>query len=124
MPNSNKEAALAFLQGVALGDVRSAYLKHVAPGFRHHNAHFAGDAESLMRGMEESAAKFPNKVLEVQRALEDGDFVAVHSRVRMNPGERGVAVVHILRFENGKIIELWDVGQPVPETSPNSNPMF
>jgi predicted SnoaL-like aldol condensation-catalyzing enzyme len=44
--------------------------------------------------------------------------------VRQKPDERGVTVVHIFRFDGGKIAELWDLGQPVPETSPNENGMF
>jgi len=121
---SHKEAALSFLRAAASGNVREAYRKHVAPGFRHHNPFFRGDAESLMKGMEENAAKNPNKVLEVQRAIEEGDFVAVHSRVRMKPGEPGLALVHIFKFQGDHIVELWDMGQPVPENSPNENGMF
>jgi predicted SnoaL-like aldol condensation-catalyzing enzyme len=124
MATSHKEAALSFLRASASGNVREAYQKHVAPGFRHHNPYFRGDAESLMKGMEENAAKNPNKALEVQRAIEEGDLVAVHSRVRMKPGEPGVALVHIFRFQDDRIVELWDMGQPVPENSPNENGMF
>jgi predicted SnoaL-like aldol condensation-catalyzing enzyme len=28
-------------------------------------------------------------------------------------------LVHIFRFDGGLIAELWDIGQPVPEDSPN-----
>jgi predicted SnoaL-like aldol condensation-catalyzing enzyme len=124
MSASRKEIALAFLHAAASGTVREAYHKHVAPDFRHHNAYFPGDAESLMKAMEENAAKNPNKVLEVQRALEDGDLVAVYSRVRQKPGDLGAAVVHIFRFHGDRIVELWDLGQSVPEKSPNENGMF
>jgi len=124
MPVSRKEMALAFLRAAASGKVRKAYQKYVAPDFRHHNAFFRGDAESLMKAMEENAAKNPNKVLEVQRALEDGDLVAVHSRVRQKPGDRGAAVVHIFKFQGDRIVELWDMGQPVPEDSPNEHGML
>ena len=124
MSVSRKEVALSFLRLAASGKVREAYQKHVAPGFRHHNPYFRGDAESLMIGMEENAAKNPNKVLEVQRAIEEGDLVAVHSRVRMQPGEPGVALVHIFKFHGDGIVELWDLGQPVPENCPNENGMF
>ena len=124
MAVSHKEIAVAFLCAGASGDVREAYQKHVAKSFRHHNPFFRGDAESLMKAMEEAAAKNPNKILEVQRALEDGDLVAVHSHVRQNPGDRGAAVVHIFRFEGDYIVELWDMGQAVPENSPNENGMF
>src|ERR1035437_8249729 len=78
-----------------------------------------GNAESLMNGMEENAAKFPGEILEVQGALEDDDRVAVHSHVRLKPDERGFALVHIFRFHNDLIVGLWDLGQPVPEDSPN-----
>src|SRR5688572_5419738 len=121
---SRKEIAQAFLRLAASGKAREAFQKYIAQGFRHHNAFFRGDADSLMVAMEENAAKNPNKVLEIQRALEDGDLVAVHSRVRQKPGDLGAAVVHLFRFQGEHIIELWDLGQPVPEKSPNENGMF
>jgi predicted SnoaL-like aldol condensation-catalyzing enzyme len=123
-PASPKEAAISFLRLAATGKVREAYQKHVAPSFRHHNPFFRGDAESLMIAMEENAAQNPNKALEIQRALEDGELVAVHSRVKPKPGDLGVAVVHIFKFQGDRIVELWDLGQPVPENSPNENGMF
>lgn len=119
-----KEAAMEFLRLVAAGKVREAYSKYVGPEFRHHNAYFQGDAESLMVAMEENAVKNPDKVLEVQRALQDGDLVAVHSRVKQNPSDPGASVVHIFRFQGNLIAELWDVGQAVPEKSPNEYGMF
>ena len=121
---SHKEVATSFLRLAASGKVREAYQRYVASDFRHHNPFFRGDAESLMNGMEENAAKNPNKTLEVKHALEDGDLVAVHSHVRMKPDDRGVALVHIFRFQNDRVVELWDLGQPVLENSPNHNGMF
>jgi len=50
--------------------------------------------------------------------------VLTHSRVQQKPSDLGAAVVHIFRFENGNIVELWDLGQPVPEESPNQYGMF
>jgi predicted SnoaL-like aldol condensation-catalyzing enzyme len=51
--------------------------------------------------------------------LEAGDLVAVHSRVRLAPGEPEYALVHSFRFEGGRVAELWDIPMPVPENSPN-----
>lgn len=119
-----KEAAVEFLTLVATGKVREAYEKHVGPGFRHHNPYFRGDAESLMKAMEENAVQSPDKVLEVQMALQDGERVAVFSRIRQRPDDRGGAVVHIFRFEGNRIVEGWDIGQAVPEDMANENGMF
>jgi predicted SnoaL-like aldol condensation-catalyzing enzyme len=124
MAISHKEAATSFMRLVASGKVREAYQSYVDPNFRHHNPFFQGDADSLRIAMEENAAKNPDKVFEVQHALEDGDLVAVHSRIRQSPDDRGAATVHIFRFQGDRIVELWDVGQPVPENSPNENGMF
>jgi predicted SnoaL-like aldol condensation-catalyzing enzyme len=121
---SLKEAAVEFLTLVATGKVREAYEKHVGPGFRHHNPYFRGDAESLKKAMEENAVQAPDKVLEVQMALQDGDRVAVFSRIRQRPDDRGGAVVHIFRFEGDRIAEGWDIGQAVPEEMINENGMF
>jgi predicted SnoaL-like aldol condensation-catalyzing enzyme len=116
---ARKAAAAGFLQMVGEGRVREAYERHIAPGFRHHNVFFKGDRESLLLAMEENAAKHPEKRLEIKRVIGDGDFVAVHSHVRMAPGEPGAALVHIFRFEGERVAELWDVGRAIPVGSPN-----
>ena len=121
---ANKEAALSFLRLCASGKAREAYSKFAAPGFRHHNPYFPGTADALIAGMEDNARQFPDKTLDVKRALEDGDLVAVHSQVRMKPRDRGIAVVHLLRFEGGRVAEFWDIAQAVPEESSNQNGMF
>ena len=122
--HSRKEAAVSFLRLASSGKVREAYDAYVSSNFRHHNPFFRGDRDSLMAAMEENAAENPGKVLEVKHALEDGDLVAVHSHVQQNPGDPGAAVVHIFRFEGDRVVELWDIGQPVPKDSPNENGML
>ncbi len=124
MTNRNKDAAVSFLKMASSGDVREAYSKFVGTRFRHHNPYFEGSAETLMAAMEENARDNPNKTLDVKLAIEEGNLVAVHSHVRLNPDQVGGAVVHIFRFEEGRIVELWDLGQEVPEQSPNQYGMF
>ena len=124
MAMTHKEAAIEFLKLAAAGRVRDAYSKHVGARFRHHNPYFRGDAASLRDAMEQNATQNPNKMLDVQSAIAEGNRVAVFSRVRQNPADRGGAVVHIFRFENDRIVELWDIGQAVPEQSVNENGMF
>lgn len=119
-----KQIAQDFLKLASKGQSRKAFELYVSDNFKHHNAWFKGDGQTLMTAMEENAKKTPDKVFEIQRALEDGNLVAVHSRVRQTPNDLGAAVIHIFRFENDKIVELWDFGQAVPENIINENGMF
>jgi predicted SnoaL-like aldol condensation-catalyzing enzyme len=122
--SSRREAAVSFLRLVVAGKIHEAYATFVRPDMRHHNMAFPGDAASLEKAMEENNVQYPHKVLDVKRTLEDGNLVAVHSHVRLRKNERGFAAVHIFRFEGDRIAEMWDIGQPVPADSPNTNGMF
>lgn len=75
-----------------------------------------------MNAMIEADQSAPNRSFTVKQVFEDGDRVAVFSQVVKD--EMEIAVVHILRFENGKISEMWDVGQVLEKDSPNENGMF
>jgi predicted SnoaL-like aldol condensation-catalyzing enzyme len=119
-----KDKAISFLKLVASGEVDEAYSNYIATGLRHHNPYFEGSADALKSGMEVDARQNPDKVLEVKRVIAEGDFVVVFTHIRQNPGELGWAVVHIFRFENDRIVEMWDLGQEVPEESPNQYGMF
>ena len=122
--SSKKDNAITFLKLAASGKLDEAYDSYIAPNFRHHNAYFAGDAESLKAGMAEAHKQFPNTTLEVQHAWEDGDLVAVHSRVSHGPDQPDISVVHMFRFEGDQVAELWDVGMEAPKDSPNKNGLF
>lgn len=120
----NREIAVVFLRMCARGEVRDAYDRHVAAGFVHHNAWFPGDRESLLLAMEKSAATEPNKAFEPRLVVDGGDRVVVLSHLVRAGADREMAVVHILRFEAGRIAEMWDIGQEIPADSPNALGMF
>lgn len=122
---TRKESAVSFLELASAGKVDEAYARFIAPNFVHHNQYFAGDRGSLRAAMAEAHAKSPNEAFEVKRVLEDGDFVVTHSRVvRGGPGQQDIAVVHVFRFEEDRVVELWDVGQLLNKESPNENGAF
>ena len=121
---SHADIATSFLRMCARGEVRDAYDRYVSQDFVHHNAWFAGDRESLLRAMEESAAKEPNKSFEVRQVIDGGDKVAVLSHLKRADANLEYAVVHIARIVDGKIVELWDLGQEIPKDSPNELGMF
>lgn len=119
-----KEIAISFLQLVASGKIREAYDRFVGENFLHHNPYFKGDAESLIVAMEENAKISPYKTLQVKLAVQEDDRVVLYSHIKQHQGDLGAAVVHIFLFKEERIVEMWDVGQAIPEDSPNENGMF
>lgn len=122
---SHKELAQEFLQMAGSGKVKEAYEKCIAPNLIHHNQYFKGDRHSLLEAMEAASKNSPNKSINVKYIYEDGATVITHSEVvRMNADDPRIAVVHIFRFENNKVVELWDLGQLIDKNSPNENGCF
>ena len=123
--SKHKDAAKSFLKMAGLGKVQEAYDQYVAPSFIHHNQYFKGDRQSLLKAMQEASKATPNKSIDIKHVYEDGETVITHSLVtRQDPEAPDIAVVHIFRFEQDLVVELWDLGQPISKDSPNENGLF
>lgn len=119
-----KSKAVAFLRSVSSGNIKEGYDLYVGDGFQHHNVCFKGDANSLRQAMEENFKMYPYKKLEIKRVIREENIVMVHSFAKLTPDDSGIALIHIFRFENDKIAELWDLGQPIPSEVINGNGPF
>lgn len=119
---SNKDIALRFIATCALEDPKKAFANYVNENFLHHNQYFPQGKDSLMNAMIEADKIHPNLSFTVKQVYETGDRVALFSEVVKK--EMTIAVVHMFRFENGKISEMWDVGQLVEKNSPNVDGVF
>ncbi len=120
----NKDAAVEFLKMVTAGDIDRAYIKHVDMKGKHHNIFTPAGMAALQKGMIESDAQFRSKKFDIQRVVEEGDMVAVHSHLTLNGGEVELGVVHWFRFVGNKVVEFWDVVQQVPKEMVNQDGMF
>lgn len=119
---SNKDIAIKFIETCALQSPKIAFATYTNPNFKHHNQYFPGDRDSLMNAMMEADKAEPNNSFTVKQVFETGDRVALYSHVVKDTME--IAVVHMFRFEHGKISEMWDVGQVLEKDSPNENGAF
>ena len=53
-----------------------------------------------------------------------GGGVAVLSHLQRAQADQQYAVVHVLRFLDSAIVEMWDIAQEIPADSPNALGMF
>jgi len=105
--------------------VRDAFETWVVPDYIQHNPMAQSGRDAAIAFLEPFFKSHPDAHYEIKRVIGgDGDLVAVHSHAVFNPGERGLAIVDILRVKDCKVVEHWDVAQPVPEKSANDNGMF
>lgn len=123
-PEANKKVVLDFYEkGLNQKDFEAA-AKHFGPKYIQHNPTAPDGIEGFKAFIAFRKDKFPNAKSEIKRAFAEGDYVILHVHGVREPGERGVAIVDIFRLENGKIVEHWDVVQPIPEKAANDNGMF
>ncbi len=118
-PSTNKERAQHFLELVCAGRVDTAFADYVAFRFIHHNPFYKSDRESLKDGMSVAAKLFPERTISVRRIVEEGGMVAVHSVMVLKPGQPEMITAHFMLFENERIVELWDLGMPIPPDKVN-----
>jgi len=128
-PEQNAANARAFLDtAFNQGKVQEAFALYVGAAYRQHNPHVPDGKEASIKGLAAMVANMNGKMhMDVRRTIAQGDLVAVHSHsTNGQAGDRGSAVVDMFRFDpDGKIVEHWDVIQPVPEgPAANDNTMF
>jgi predicted SnoaL-like aldol condensation-catalyzing enzyme len=121
---SNKQTVLAFYE-LALNnkDFDSA---DALIGLRYvqHDPVVADDIDGLKGFIGYLRDTFPELRAEVKQIFAEDDFVIAHAHCVRVPGQRGSVIVNIFRLEDGRIVEHWDVIQPIPEEAENANGMF
>ena len=102
---------------------RLAFEKHVAVDYIQHSPKLADGREAALAMLEPlfggEGARF-----DVLRIIVEDPYAVIHLHGRPDSQGPGVAVADIYRIENGKIVEHWDVIQPVPGDSPNPRSMI
>ena len=106
------------------GDPEGAVERYVGDRYVQHNPQAADGTEAFIGFVKWSRAQFPELRVDIKRMIAEGDLVVTHSRLTTSPEDRGTAAVDIFRVENGKVVEHWDVLQPIPEEAANTNTMF
>jgi predicted SnoaL-like aldol condensation-catalyzing enzyme len=112
----NKQTAARVFDAFRAGGV-DAFDELIAEDYVQHNP----QADNGLQAVKEFFRPLGPVDVEVHRVIAEGDLVVAHSHYK----SFNMAAVDIWRFDDdGKMIEHWDVLQPIPETTASGNDMF
>ncbi|MEU1996756.1 nuclear transport factor 2 family protein [Nocardia gamkensis] len=118
----NKELAMRGFAEFAAGNI-DALRTLLHDDFLEHSPGNPSGKEAFLEFI--AQAPVAGSTLELARVIADDEYVVMHYRMIL-PGETepDQAVVDIWRMVDGKIVEHWDVVQPVPEPGGTPHSMF
>ena len=112
----NKQTVARVFDAFRAGDV-DALDDLIVVGYVQHNP----QAGNGLQAVKDFFAPIGPVDVDVHRVVAEGDLVTVHANYKTF----NMAGVDIFRLnKDGKIIEHWDVLQPIPETTASGNDMF
>ena len=125
VPDDNKRLVTEFYE-LAINQQKPAEAarKYIELPYRQHNPEVPDGPDGFVQFISGMQKKHPKMKVVISKALADDDLVALHVHLTREPNDPGLAVAEFFRLKNGKIIEHWDVLQPVPEKTASGNSMF
>jgi predicted SnoaL-like aldol condensation-catalyzing enzyme len=121
----NKRIAVEFLDlAFNQRDPETAARRYLGATYTQHNPTAADGPQGFLALAKHFLDQFPELRLDFKRVLAEDDLVAVHLHGTTSEDDPGIASIDLFRLEDGKLVEHWDVSQPVPESAANDNGMF
>lgn len=120
----NKKTVVDYYQLAFAGEPEKAVELYLGDRYIQHNPQAQNGPDAFIAFVRYLRSENPDLRLDIKRVLAEGDIVVTHSNLVLKPGEPGQALADFFRVENGKVVEHWDVIQPVPDAAENDNGMF
>ncbi|WP_330252379.1 ester cyclase [Nocardia sp. NBC_00565] len=121
---ANKQTVRAFYETAFNTKDLDAVAAFIGDRYVQHNPEIADGLDGLLARLTHLKQAFPKLRVEVKRLVAEGDYVSAQVHGIREPGQRGLAIMDIFRLDDGKLVEHWDVIQPVPEHAVNPNGIF
>src|SRR5882757_7907113 len=114
VPDNNKRLVTEFYE-LAINQQKPAEAarKYIEVTYRQHNPDVVDGPDGFVQFMSKMQQTHPNLKVRISKVLADDDLVALHVHLTRE-SNRALAIAEWFRLKNGKIIEHWDVVQPVP----------
>lgn len=120
----NKRIVLAFYHHLIGQKDFDAARRYMGETYTQHNPTAADGPEGIRAWIAAFKAAFPEHRYEIKHVIAEGEFVALHLHGMGGPSPNGEAVVDLFRVVNDRVVEHWDVIQPIPAGAENANSMF
>jgi predicted SnoaL-like aldol condensation-catalyzing enzyme len=118
------ERAIDFYKIAFNGDPRKATELFAGSVYKQHNPLVKDGIEGFIEYFEKMNSEYPDKSIDIVRAVSEGNMVALHTH-QIWPGNEEYVTMDFFGFdENGKIVEHWDAVQKIPADSKNINKMY
>lgn len=121
---TNKEIATKFFLSIVNEKNFDSAANYIGDWYIEHDPQGHDGPSGLKEYINFLQNDFPLSHVEIKRTFVAGEYVVFHVHSKMNPADRGQAIIDIFRLEGGKVVEHWDVTQDIPEISKNGNGMF
>ena len=124
-PSDPKDVVLGFFTTAFIErDPVTAADRYLGTTYTQHNPGIPDGPEVFKQFIPQWLSSVPELSFDIRRVITEGDLVVLHYHMKTSPEDRGTAIVDIFRVEDGRVVEHWDVLQPVPAEAANSNTMF
>jgi predicted SnoaL-like aldol condensation-catalyzing enzyme len=120
----NKQLVLAFYHKLIGEKDYEGARRYMGSEYRQHAPYATDGHTGIAEWVRKFKEAFPQHRYEVKKVIAEGDLVVLHLHGMNGPNPHGESVIDIFRIENGKVVEHWDVIQPIPESADNANSMF
>ncbi len=120
----NKKLVLDFYHKLLGEKDYEAARAYMGAEYRQHAPYASDGHAGIAEWVRKFKESFPQHHYAVKKVIAEGDLVVLHLHGMNGPNPHGESVVDIFRIKDGKVVEHWDVIQPIPETADNANTMF
>jgi predicted SnoaL-like aldol condensation-catalyzing enzyme len=120
----NKKLVIAFYEKMIGEKNPEAARRYMGATYTQHSAYARDGFEGVAEFARQFKQDFPNHRYEVKKCIAEGDFVVLHLHGINGMSPHGEQVVDMFRVKDGKVVEHWDVIQPIPGDAQNPNGTF
>jgi predicted SnoaL-like aldol condensation-catalyzing enzyme len=97
---------------------------YIGENYRQHSIYMADGRAGFKALVDGLIRDFPQNLGEIKQSFADGDMVVLHLHVTRTRDVPGWTVIELMRLENEKVVEHWDMFERVPATSANDNTLW